>query len=90
VSWTPTATPPDQVARIRDYGHQHVKQPKSLRMQVDLLNAVVSAARRPVNLSSLTVPATLAPDVGGPRAIDGSIQRSRWSGLAAVRPTGGG
>jgi hypothetical protein len=28
-----------------DYGHQHFKQPKSLQMQVDLVNAVTSAAR---------------------------------------------
>jgi hypothetical protein len=39
-----------------DYGHQHFKQPESLRMQVDLLNAVVSAARRPVDWASFTVP----------------------------------
>jgi hypothetical protein len=39
-----------------DYGHQHFKQPESLQMQVDLVNAVVSAARRPVNWASFTVP----------------------------------
>ena len=39
-----------------DYGHEHFKQPESLRMQVDLLNAVISAARRPVNWASFTVP----------------------------------
>jgi len=39
-----------------DYGHQHFKQPDSVRMQVELLNAVVSAARRPVNWASFTVP----------------------------------
>src|SRR5437763_9088624 len=39
-----------------DYGHQHFKQPESLRMQVDLVNAVSSAARRPLNFVSFTVP----------------------------------
>ncbi len=39
-----------------DYGHQHFKQPESLQMQVDLVNAVVSAARRVVNWASFTVP----------------------------------
>jgi hypothetical protein len=39
-----------------DYGHQHFKQPESLRLQVDLLHAVSSAAGRPVNWASFTVP----------------------------------
>ena len=39
-----------------DYGHQHFKQPESLQMQVDVLDAVVSAARRPVSWASFTVP----------------------------------
>jgi len=39
-----------------DYGHEHFKQPESLQMQVDLVNAVVSAARRPLNWASFTVP----------------------------------
>lgn len=39
-----------------DYGHEHFKQPDSVRMQVELLNAVVSAASRPVNFASFTVP----------------------------------
>jgi hypothetical protein len=39
-----------------DYGHQHFKQPESLQMQVDLVNAIVSAAQRPVNWASFTVP----------------------------------
>jgi hypothetical protein len=39
-----------------DYGHQHFKQPESLQMQVDLLNAVAAAAGRPVNWASFTVP----------------------------------
>ncbi len=39
-----------------DYGHQHFKQPQSLQMQVDLVNAVTSAAERPVNFVSFTVP----------------------------------
>jgi hypothetical protein len=39
-----------------DYGHQHFKQPESLQMQVDLVNAVTSTARRPVNFISFTVP----------------------------------
>jgi hypothetical protein len=39
-----------------DYGHQHFKQPESLQMQVDLVNAVSSAAQRPLNFVSFTVP----------------------------------
>src|SRR6187200_3140160 len=39
-----------------DYGHQHFKQPESLRMQVELLNAVVSGAQRVVNWASFTGP----------------------------------
>jgi hypothetical protein len=39
-----------------DYGHQHFKQPDSLQMQVDLVNAVASAAGRTVNFISFTVP----------------------------------
>ncbi len=39
-----------------DYGHQHFKQPESLAMQVQVVNAVVSAAHRPVNWVSFTVP----------------------------------
>jgi hypothetical protein len=39
-----------------DYGHQHFKQPESLKMQVDLINAVSSGAGRPVNFVSFTVP----------------------------------
>ena len=33
-----------------DYGHQHFKQPESLQMQVDLVNAVTSAARASAQL----------------------------------------
>ena len=39
-----------------DYGHQHFKQPESLRMQVDLVNAVSSGAGRSLNFVSFTVP----------------------------------
>lgn len=39
-----------------DYGHQHFKQPESLQLQVDLVDAVVSAAGRPVDWASFTVP----------------------------------
>ena len=39
-----------------DYGHQHFKQPESLQMQVDLVNAVTAAAQRPLNFVSFTVP----------------------------------
>jgi hypothetical protein len=39
-----------------DYGHQHFKQPESAQMQVDLVNAVVAAASRPINWASFTVP----------------------------------
>ena len=39
-----------------DYGHQHFTQPESLRMQVELVNAVTAAARRPLDFVSFTVP----------------------------------
>ncbi len=39
-----------------DYGHQHFKQPESIQMQVDLVNAVAAAAQRPVSWVSFTVP----------------------------------
>src|SRR4029077_13744074 len=39
-----------------DYGHQHFKQPDSLQLQVDLVNAVTSATQRPLNFVSFTVP----------------------------------
>jgi hypothetical protein len=39
-----------------DYGHQHFKQPESLQMQVDLVNAVASQTKRPLNFVSFTVP----------------------------------
>jgi hypothetical protein len=39
-----------------DYGHEHFKQPESLQMQVDLLNAVSSTAQRTVDWASFTVP----------------------------------
>ncbi len=39
-----------------DYGHQHFSQPESLQMQVRVVNAVCSAARRPVSWFSFTVP----------------------------------
>lgn len=39
-----------------DYGHQHFKQPRSLALQVRVLNAVTAAASRPVSFVSFTVP----------------------------------
>ena len=39
-----------------DYGHEHFKQPESLQMQVDLVNAVVAAAGRTLDWASFTVP----------------------------------
>jgi hypothetical protein len=39
-----------------DYGHQHFKQPESIQLQVDLVNAVAAAAQRPVSWASFTVP----------------------------------
>jgi hypothetical protein len=39
-----------------DYGHQHFKQPESVQLQVDLVNAVLAAARRPLSWASFTVP----------------------------------
>ena len=45
-----------------DYGHQHFKQPESLALQVELVNAVVADARRPVNWFSFTVPQSRSDD----------------------------
>ena len=39
-----------------DYGHEHFKQPESVRMQVNLLNAVIASAQRAVAWASFTVP----------------------------------
>jgi hypothetical protein len=39
-----------------DYGHQHFKQPESVRMQVNLVDAVNSSAQRAVDWASFTVP----------------------------------
>jgi hypothetical protein len=39
-----------------DYGHQHFKQPESLALQVRVVNAVTTAATRPVSFVSFTVP----------------------------------
>jgi hypothetical protein len=39
-----------------DYGHQHFMQPESLQTQVELVNAVSSAAGRPLDFVSFTVP----------------------------------
>ena len=39
-----------------DYGHQHFKEPASLQMQVDVVNAVVAGASRPLSWASFTVP----------------------------------
>jgi hypothetical protein len=45
-----------------DYGHQHFIQPESLALQVELVNAVVADARRPVNWFSFTVPQARSDD----------------------------
>ncbi len=39
-----------------DYGHRHFMQPESLALQVQLVDAVLAAARRPVDWFSFTVP----------------------------------
>jgi hypothetical protein len=39
-----------------DYGHQHWKQPASLQMQVDLVNAVTASTDRRLDFVSFTVP----------------------------------
>lgn len=39
-----------------DYGHRHFKQPDSLRMQIDLVNALTAEASRPLSFVSFTVP----------------------------------
>ena len=45
-----------------DYGHQHFKQPDSLAVQVELANAVVAGASRPVQWFSFTVPQSRRDD----------------------------
>jgi hypothetical protein len=52
----PTDVPVGMHLCYGDYGHQHFKQPESLQMQVDLVNAVIAAAQRPLNFVSFTVP----------------------------------
>ena len=52
----PTDVPVGMHLCYGDYGHQHFKQPESLQMQVDLVNAVTSAAKRALNFVSFTVP----------------------------------
>ncbi len=39
-----------------DYGHQHWAQPASLALQVEVVNVVVAATRRPLGFVSFTVP----------------------------------
>lgn len=39
-----------------DYGHEHFKQPESLELQVQVVNAVASTARRALDFVSFTVP----------------------------------
>ena len=39
-----------------DYGHQHFKQPESVQLQVDLVNAVAAAVQRGISWVSFTVP----------------------------------
>lgn len=39
-----------------DYAHEHFKEPDSLLMQVEVANAVLSDARRPISWLSFTVP----------------------------------
>jgi hypothetical protein len=56
VERVPAAVPVGLHLCYGDYGHQHFKQPESLQMQVDLLNAVTAAAQRLVNFVSFTVP----------------------------------
>jgi hypothetical protein len=52
----PADTPVGMHLCYGDYGHQHFKQPDSLRMQVDLVNAVTSATQRGLDFVSFTVP----------------------------------
>jgi hypothetical protein len=56
VEYVPSDVPVGMHLCYGDYGHQHFKQPESLQMQVDLVNAVTAAARRPLNFVSFTVP----------------------------------
>ena len=52
----PTDVPAGMHLCYGDYGHQHFKQPESLHMQVDLVNAVIDSTKRRLNFVSFTVP----------------------------------
>lgn len=56
VDQVPAAIPAGLHLCYGDYGHQHFKQPESLALQVQVLNAVCHAASRPVSFVSFTVP----------------------------------
>ena len=69
-----------------DYGHQHFRQPESLRMQVEVVNAVGAGARRPLNWASLTVPqadrvagAAHRRGPGGRPGVGGSARSAGWA-----------
>jgi hypothetical protein len=71
-----------------DYGHKHFKQPESLRMQVELVNAVVPSAQRPVNFVSFTVPQDRSDaDYFGPlRDLTAGAQTELYFALVPYHP----
>jgi hypothetical protein len=56
VEQVPTDVPVGLHLCYGDYGHEHFKQPESLQMQVDVVNALTAGAARPVSFFSFTVP----------------------------------
>ena len=47
--------------KVTAYGHRHFRQPKSLQMQVDLVNAVTAATQHPLNFVAFIVPKAAFP-----------------------------
>jgi hypothetical protein len=56
IEHVPEAVPVGLHLCYGDYGHEHFKQPESLQMQVDLVNALTSSAGRAIDWASFTVP----------------------------------
>ncbi len=77
-----------------DYGHQHFKQPESLALQVNVLDAVTAVAQRTVSFVSFTVPqyqrdeAYFAPLAGLDTDLDTELNFALVPYHAAEQPPG--
>jgi hypothetical protein len=71
-----------------DYGHQHFKQPESVQMQVQLVNAVNSSAQRAVDWASFTVPQARSDgDYFGPlRDLEAAPETELYFALVPYHP----